>query len=46
MAKTNIKDNIYVDVKPKDLLKQLSLKEQTVELDLKCYRKKPRMKLQ
>lgn len=30
----NIKSNINLDIKPKDLLKQLSLKEQTVELDI------------
>ena len=34
MSNTNIKDNVFLDVKPKDLLKQLSLKEQTVELDI------------
>ncbi len=30
----NIQGDLYLDVKPKDLLKQLSLKEQTVELDI------------
>lgn len=34
MANTNINDNVFLDVKPRDLLKQLSLKEQTVELDV------------
>lgn len=34
MAKSYIKDDVFLDVKPKDLLKQLSLKEQTVELDI------------
>ena len=34
MANTNINDNVFLDVKPRDLLKQLSLKEQTVELDI------------
>lgn len=31
---TNIRSEIFLDVKPKDLLKQLSLREQTVELDI------------
>jgi len=31
---SNIQGDLYLDVKPKDLLKQLSLKEQTVELDI------------
>lgn len=30
----NIRSDIFLDVKPKDLLKHLSLKEQTVELDI------------
>lgn len=30
----NIQGDLYLDVKPKDLLKQLSLKDQTVELDI------------
>lgn len=30
----NIKSDIFLDVKPKDLLKHLSMKEQTVELDI------------
>jgi len=34
MQNTNINSDVFVDVKPKDLLKQLSLKEQTVELDI------------
>ena len=34
MQNTNINGNVFLDVKPKDLLKQLSLKEQTVELDI------------
>lgn len=34
MQNTNINNNVFLDVKPKDLLKQLSLKEQTVELDI------------
>ena len=34
MAASHIKDDIFVDVKPKDLLKKLSLKEQTVDLDI------------
>ena len=34
MQNTNINGNVFLDVKPKDLLKQLSLKEQTVELDV------------
>lgn len=31
----NIQSDIFLDVKPKDLLRQLSLREQTVELDIK-----------
>ena len=31
---SNIRSDIYLDVKPKDLLKQLSLRDQTVELDI------------
>lgn len=31
---SNIQGDLYLDVKPKDLLKQLSLKDQTVELDI------------
>lgn len=34
MQNTNINGNVFLDVKPKDLLKQLSMKEQTVELDI------------
>ena len=34
MAGSNIKDDVFLDIKPKDLLKRLSLKEQTVELDI------------
>lgn len=34
MAKNGIKDDVFLDVKPKDLLKQLSLRDQTVELDI------------
>lgn len=34
MQNTNIHSDIFLDVKPKELLKQLSLKEQTVELDV------------
>lgn len=34
MQNTNINGDVYLNVKPKDLLKQLSLKEQTVELDI------------
>lgn len=34
MARSHFKDDVFVDVKPRDLLKQLSLKEQTVELDI------------
>lgn len=34
MSHSNIKSNVYLDVKPRDLLKQLSLKDQQVELDI------------
>lgn len=34
MSRSHIKDDIFVDVKPKDLLKKLSLKDQTVDLDI------------
>lgn len=34
MQNTNINGDVFLDVKPKDLLKRLSLKEQTVELDV------------
>ncbi len=34
MDGTNIKSNIYLDVNPKELFKKLSMKEQTVELDV------------
>lgn len=34
MENTNIKGNIFLDIKPRDLLKQLSLKDQTVDLDI------------
>ena len=34
MQTTNINGNVFLDIKPRDLLKHLSLKEQTVELDI------------
>lgn len=34
MRNINIGNDVFLDVKPKDLLKRLSLKEQTVELDI------------
>ena len=34
MPRSNIDDNVFLDVRPRDLLKQLSLKDQTVELDI------------
>jgi len=34
MHNTNINGNVFLDVKPRDLLKQLSMKEQTVQLDI------------